>query len=298
MPTYTLRHLEYLIACADHGSIAQAAIALNVSQPTVSVAIAKLEDQFGLQLLMRHHGQGVTTTVGAQKVLHASRHLLAQARDLSNLAKESSQSVNGDLRIGAFSAMAPTILPELVSELKASFPGIRLQFQEGTQLELITRLRNGELELGLLYDIDVPNDIICTELALRSPYVALPRGHRLVEQDCISLNDLVDEPFILLDVPPSREYFLGLFRSVSLTPQVAISSPSLELVRGLVGQGLGYSILVTRPAGDVTHDGKKLEIRALCDQVATSRIVLARHESLRSTRITDSFESVAKRVIS
>ena len=145
MPTYTLRHLEYLVACADHGSIAQAAMALNVSQPTVSVAIAKLEDQFGLQLLMRHHGQGMTATVGAQRVLHASRQLLAQARDLSDLAKETSQSVNGDLRIGAFSAMAPTILPELVSELQSSFPGIRLQFREGTQIELITKLRNGEL---------------------------------------------------------------------------------------------------------------------------------------------------------
>ena len=79
MNKYTLRQLEYLVACVDNRSIAKAAKLMNVSQPTISVAISKLEAQFGVQLLLRHHSQGVSATPSANNILTSTRSLLAQA---------------------------------------------------------------------------------------------------------------------------------------------------------------------------------------------------------------------------
>lgn len=297
MPNFTLRQLEYFVACVDHRSIAAAAKVLNVSQPTISVAIAKLEDQFGIQLLMRHHSQGVSATPNAEKILQSARNLLSHAQDLQNHAASTSTTVSGALRLGSFSALAPTILPSILSAFAQDYPDVGLHLKEGSQEKLISGLYEGHLEMALLYDIDLPDDLRYVELAQRYPYVALAEGHPLADRADVSLAELAAFPFILLDVVPSRSYFLGLFSAAGVDPKIAYSSPSLELVRGMVGQGLGYSVLVTRPKGDLTHDGHRLVIKPLRDATAPSRIVLASHHNLRPSRIMTCFEDVAARVL-
>ncbi len=294
MIRYTLRQLEYLVACAEYGSVAKAAAALNVSQPTVSAAIAKLEATFGVQLLLRHRAQGVSPTAGAEAILHSARALLAHATDLQREATEAGNTVAGTLRAGSFSTFAPVILPGLLARLGQAYPGISVAIREGTQETLCRDLQSGTLDVALLYDLDLPDDLHREPLAERMPHVALPTGHRLAAQADVGLADLVAENLILLDVPPSREYFLGLFRAAGLVPTLAFSSPSLELVRGMVGRGMGYSILVTRPEGDTTYDGHALAIRPLRDAVTPGPIVLARPASLRPTRLIAAFEQVAR----
>lgn len=298
MQHYTLRQLEYFVACIDHGSIAGAAEALHVSQPTISVAIAKLEDQFAVQLLLRHHSQGVSPTTSAKNILPSARALLAHATDLQRQAMLAGSTVVGELKLGSFTTLAPVVLPELMKALADEFPSIKLQVQEGPQEMILNDLLAGELDVALLYDIELPRALRCVPLARPTPYVALPDGHPLADNAVVSLAELAQEPLILLDVSPSRDYFLGLFHSAGLKPNIARSSPSLELVRGLVGQGLGYSILVTRPSGDLSYDGQALAIRPLNDTVSSSAIVLASLANHRPTRLLTSLEEVAKRVIS
>lgn len=297
MHRFTLRQLEYLVTCIDCRSVAGAAERLHVSQPTISVAITKLEDQLGVQLLLRHASRGVTATAAAEKVLHSARSLLAHAGDLERQVMETGQTLAGDLRIGSFSTLAPTVLPGLIRELSARHPEIRLHLSEGPQDQMIAALLEGQLDLALLYDIDLPEEIHVTPLAERSPYVALADGHPLAVREAVDLRDLVEEPMILLDVPPSRDYFLGLFRDAGLEPSVAHSSPSIEMVRGMVGCGLGYSLLVTRPDGDRTYDGHPLAIRPLQGAPRSSRMGLARLTSLRPTRLMTRFEDVAQETV-
>lgn len=297
MPNYTLRQLEYFVACVDHRSIAKAAKILNVSQPTISVAISKLEDQFGIQLLMRHHSQGVTATPNAENILQSARNLLSHAWDLENHAAATRTNVSGELRLGSFSALAPTVLPSILSKFVTEYPDVGLHLKEGSQEEIIDALYSGHLEMAMLYDINLPDDLRYVQLAERQPYVALAMNHPLSDQEDVSLSELVDHAFVLLDVVPSREYFLGLFKAAGLSPRIAFSSPSIELVRGMVGQGLGFSILVTRPEGDLTHDGKRLMIKPLRDKVAPSRLVLANHQNLRRTMIMRRFQEVAAEIL-
>ena len=211
MHNFSLRQLEYLVACIDHGSTARAAQALNVSQPTISAAVAKLEDRLGVQLLRRHHSQGVTATASAISILPSARALLVQATDLQRQVMTTAETVSGELRLGSFSTLASSVLPRLVSAASSEYPDLRLRISEGTQNELVEGLNSGKLEMALLYDLGLPDDIRKTKLVELTPHAVLSDGHPLSHQDEIELEDLANDPFILLDVPPSREYSFDFF---------------------------------------------------------------------------------------
>ena len=297
MHRFSLRQLEYFVACVDHGSTADAASALNVSQPTISIAVTKLEDQLGVQLLRRHHSQGVTATASAENILHSARALLAHATDLQSQIMTKGDTISGELKLGSFSTLASSILPRLVNSFSSKHPEIQLKITEGTQVELLDGLNSGQLEMALLYDLDLPSSIKKTKLTELTPHAVLPAGHPLSTQADIDITDLANEPFILLDIPPSREYFLGLFKSVGLEPNIVHSSPSLELVRGLVGYGLGFSLLVTRPMSDMTYDGQQLDIKPLRNKFTKSSIVLAHHKDLRRTQLMTLFGDLAQSIM-
>jgi DNA-binding transcriptional LysR family regulator len=287
---YSLRQLEYLIAAANAASIAGAAMALNVSQPSVSAAIAKLEEQLGTQLLIRHHAQGVSLSPAGSRLVAAARNLLTHAEELQRQAGAAGQEIAGTLQIASFVTIAAAYLPAVIAQVPALHPRVTIALQEGTQDELIEGLRGGRHELAVLYDVDLPEDLAATPLAAFEPYALLPARHPLARRRKVSLGALANEPLILLDVPPSRQYFLGLFHAEGLEPKIGFSSPSLELVRGLVGRGLGYSVLVTRPHGDRTYEGEPVAVRPLSEKGRMGEIVLARLKQLRPTRTMLAFE--------
>ena len=295
MHRFTLRQLEYLVSCIDHGSIAAAAEAVSVSQPTISIAITKLEQQLGSQLLIRQHAQGVLPTPTALRILQNARTLLSHADELQHDAMIASETISGTIRLGSFITLGPVILPSLIKELMKAFPQIHLEISEGTQENLMQDLKNNRIDVALLYDLDLSTDIDCVPLSEYSPYVALPNNHELAQKKEISLSDLVNLPLILLDVAPSRSFFLGLFEAEDLKPTIAHTSPSLELVRGMVGCGLGYSLLVTRPHGDKTYDGSQICIRRLKGSHSKSRIVLGSLASLKKTRSITCLEQTAQK---
>lgn len=181
----------------------------------------------------------------------------------------------GALALGCFQTFAPYIVPALVARLTKLHPGIALTLVEADQAQLLASLRRGDTEIALLYDFGLGDDIRVEPLAELKPYVLLPNGHPLAGEPAVELEALVHEPLILLDVVPSRDYFLSLFRDQNLEPQVGYRTSSFEMVRGLVGHGLGYSILATKPANNMSYDGRALVARPLSMAVANSRLVLA-----------------------
>jgi DNA-binding transcriptional LysR family regulator len=298
MPRYTLRQLEYFLTAADEGSVARAAERLNVAQPSVSAAIAKLEDQLGVQLFIRHHAQGVSLTSQGARLLTPARNLLHHAEELQKEAQATGDEVAGTLHLASYGTLAPAFLPALIAGFNKRHPKVEIAISEGRQDELIEGLRQGRFELALTYDVDLPGDLRVTKLATFDPYVLLPESHRFARRNAISLNELKHEPMILLDVAPSRSYFLGLFKAQGIEPRVALSSPSIELVRGFVGRGLGYSLLVTRPYGDRTYEGAPLVVRPIVEPGTKGEVCLAMLEKLRPTRAMAAFETFSKEFFS
>lgn len=290
MIRYTLRQLEYFEEAANCKSIAAASLKLNISQPSISSAIKKLEDQLGVDLLIRHHAQGVSLTRAGAQFMKESRNLLRLGRELQWEVGSNSIGFSRTLAVGCFATLAPVFMPKLISEFCRRHPSAVVSLEEGTQADLIRQLSNGDIEIALLYDLELPEDISVRHAAKFAPHVLLPPNHRLAKSETIRLEWLAAEPFILLDIPPSREYFLGLFRAEGLKPKIRFSSHSLETVRGMVGQGLGYSVLVTRPLVDATYDGGQVVIKPIGNQVSPSAVSLARLQHVRPTRVALSFE--------
>jgi flavin reductase (DIM6/NTAB) family NADH-FMN oxidoreductase RutF/DNA-binding transcriptional LysR family regulator len=183
--------------------------------------------------------------------------------------------VAGHLAIGCYQVFAPYIVPALISRLTKLHPEIELTLVEADQEHLIASLRRSDTDVALLYDFGLGEELEIERLAGLSPYVLLAEGHPLASAPAIALNDLIQEPLVLLDVEPTRSFVLSLFRDAALEPSLGFHSRSLEMVRGFVGHGLGYSILTTKPANNMTYDGRALVSRPLLRENRNSGLVLA-----------------------
>ncbi|KFK94082.1 MULTISPECIES: LysR family transcriptional regulator [unclassified Serratia (in: enterobacteria)] len=276
MANYTLRQLKYFVTTAKCGSVAEASRKLYIAQPSISTAIKGLEDNFGVQLFIRHHAQGVSLTPSGTRFYSKAQKLLRMAHIFEQNALADNDMISGQISIGCFETVAPLILPKLIRGFKTLYPGIETIIRDGEQHELVQKLTTGSLDVALLYRHDL-NDNLSTDMlaAPRKPYVLLPANHQFAQQTQISLADLAAEPMILLDVLPSRHYFVNLFTRIGITPNIVFSSPSIEMVRGMVGQGLGFAILVTRPHGKYSYDGQPLATLELKDEVEGSGLVAA-----------------------
>jgi flavin reductase (DIM6/NTAB) family NADH-FMN oxidoreductase RutF len=186
-----------------------------------------------------------------------------------------SAAADVSLTIGCYQLFAPFVLPALVARLSKLHPDIALTLLESDQEHLIASLRRSDVEVALLDDFGLDPELQVTRLAELSPYVLLPEGHPLCAHSSIELEALVHEPMALLELEPSREYFLSLFRARGLEPTIGFRTKSLEMVRGYVGHGLGYSILAAKPANNMSYDGRALVARPLSGPVPNSKVVLA-----------------------
>lgn len=272
------------------GSVAGASRQLHIAQPSVSNAIKGLEESFGVQLFIRHHAQGVSLTPGGERFYRKAEELLRLAREFEQNALADNDVVTGAVDIGCFETVAPLYLPRLIASFRQAYPGLQVRMRDGEQQELIQGLTAGNFDLVIVYDHDLDGTLDVEPLMPPAmPYVLLPDSHRLATRATISLHELCDEPMILLDIQPSRTYFVSLFRDMGLTPNIAFGSPSIEMVRGMVGQGFGYSLLVTRPHSDFTYEGKRVVCRDLAEEVAPSGLVCARLKQGKLTKPAELF---------
>jgi DNA-binding transcriptional LysR family regulator len=257
---FTLRHLQYFVAAAEASSIALAAQKIAVSPPSISAAIAHLEKELGLQLFIRHHAQGLSLTASGRQMLREAKALLAQADALHASARDLTEQARGPLNVGCLVTLAPIVLPELCHGFRQRFSSVLVSTHEGDQELLINRLRRGEIDILLTYDLQVPEDVQFEPLAQLPPYALLWPGHHLAQRRSLSLHDLAPEPLILLDLPFSREYLLSLFFQEGLTPQIAARSPHPDVIRTMVANEYGYALFNARPRNDAALDGKPLQV--------------------------------------
>ncbi|AZF16553.1 LysR substrate-binding domain-containing protein [Pseudomonas sp. R3-18-08] len=271
MAAYNLRQLRYFVTTAECGSVAEASRKLYIAQPSVSTAIKQLEDSFGVQLFIRHHAQGVSLTPSGARFYRKALELLRVAHEFEQNALADNDVVAGQIDIGCFETVAPLYLPRLIAGFKTRWPGVEIRLRDGEQQELVQALTAGTIDVAMLFEHDLGGAIETTPLMPpQQPYALLPSDHRFARQAKVSLVDLVLEPMILLDVLPSRTYFVSIFDERGLTPNIVFSSPSIEMVRGMVGRGFGFSILVTKPFSEYTYDGQKVVCIPLAETVTGS----------------------------
>jgi DNA-binding transcriptional LysR family regulator len=183
------------------------------------------------------------------------------------------------------------VMPELSHSFTATFPKTRLRHSENNQEQLLDSLRRAEIDLAITYDLQIPDDISFTPLASLPPHVLVSEAHPLARQSAVSLAELVELPMILLDLPLSREYFLSLFMRHGLQPKIAARSAHQEVIRTMVANGYGFTLVNVRPRSELALDGRRVVRVRLAGEHRPMAIGLAVLTRLKKSRLVAAFET-------
>ena len=288
MIPFSFRQLEYFVAAAEHGSISAAARARHVSQPSVSTAIAQLEDTLGEALFRRQVSRGLELTPAGQRLLSRARDILALAAGIA-LDEAGQQGLSGRLSLTCFQDLGPYFVPRLLAGFRERHPGVSVTLFEADLANVHRALQAGKAELALTYDLGFDQRVDRWVLASLPPYALLPASHPRANQRDISLAELAGERLILEDIPQTREYFLSLFWANGLHPTLHQYTQTFEMQRGLVAHGYGVALSCTRPAGDHSYDGLPIACLPLREPVTAQRVVLARAQAVRASPLARAF---------
>ena len=274
LPNVTLRQLEYLIAVAETGTLTTAAARCHVSQSAISLALSELERALDLRLVVRSPRRGAALTAAGSQVLADARRVVGAMGDLGAEARGLSRQISGVLTVGCYAPIAPFHLPAAIATFERAYPEVSVRFVEGSLPEIQEDLITGRCEIAFLYDQDLLPGIETRALYDQEPKVLLPAGHRLRRRRAVALRDLADEPFVLLDVPPSERYFRSVFAAAGVEMVVTHRARSFELARSLVARGIGYSMTVQQPVVTSSYEGLEVLALPLRDAVPTTPVVL------------------------
>lgn len=286
---YTIKQLQYFAAVADLGSITLASRELHISQPSISAAIAHLEEVFGVDLFVRHHSRGLSLTPAGERVLTIAKRLLRDAKYLSDFSRELMNEVSGRLSVGCILTLAPIFLPSLITGFTAKFPSVQIECHELDHGALVDGINSGLLDLAIAYDLTIPDGLEFTQIASFPPYIIVPPKHPFAARGAAYLRDLVDEPMIVLDLPHTREYFLSIFEQVGVSPNIVYRTSSPHMVRSLVANGLGYSLLNAPLKNDRALDGKPLRRLVMQDDIPSLKMGVVTVRSERIPRAVSEF---------
>jgi len=294
----SLRHLSYLLAVAEHGSVTAAAELLGVSQPAISTALRNIELDYGLSLFVRERPHKIALTAVGRRFVANARHLLEVAGTFDDEARDLKDSQIGTVEVGCFTPTAPFVIPMVLQRLKTQSPNIRIKLHEGDIDEVNRLLTSGVIEVALTYDMYPSPAVEFEPLAEAYPYALLSADDPLAKFSSASLSDLARRDMIAFDLPITQQYFHSLFIQHNLRPRIRHQVKSYEMVRSLVGAGQGYSILIMRPMNERTYSGDKLTYLPIRATIAPPRYGLAFANQYRTTRLVQSFAQVCRDLFS
>ncbi len=277
----TLTELRYLVALAHTGHFRQAAERCYVSQPTLSVAIRKLEDELGVQLFERSTQHATLTYLGSQIVAQAQQ-VLDAAEQVKLLAAHSRDPLVGPLRLGVIYTVGSYLLPHLVPLMHERAAKMPLMIEEAFTAQLTERLHAGELDVIIIALPFAEPGVETCEL-YEEPFVTLlPSAHPWTEKSVIHPNDLAKEHLLLLGAGHCfREQVLQICPDCVRHPHhlgkngQIIEGGSLETIRHMVASGLGITVLPCSAAGADRYSQGLLQIKRFVAPIPSRTVVLA-----------------------
>lgn len=270
----TLTELRYIIALAQEGNFSRAAERCSVSQPTLSVAIARLEDELGVPLFERGKGFVGVTSVGEQ-VVEQARVALREAEKVRQVALAGRDPLDGPLRLGVIHTVGPYLLPQLIRSLKAIAPNMPLLIEENMTANLSDMLCENDLDVIVIaLPFDVPG-VLTRALYDESFQVVVPRGHRWEGLPAIGADELVGEEMLLLKAGNCfRDQVIGACPQVSTPESDVRLGHTIGTIRCMVASGLGVSVLPEGALGQ-PYSNEMISIIPFREPAPSRRIALA-----------------------
>ena len=231
-----IRALQYFVKLADLRHFSKAADACFVSQPTLSTQIRKLEEELGVQLVERSPKNIMLTPVG-EEIADRARLVLSDIDQIRAVARRSGNPAEGTMRLGLFPTLAPYLLPHVVPGVRERYPKLKLQLSEEKTEDVLTMLRQGELDAGIL--------ALHKEILFEEPFVmAMPAAHPLAARKSIRMADLEGAELLLLEEGHClREHALEVCALAGAHERVDFHATSMETLRQMVAADVGVTLM-------------------------------------------------------
>ena len=245
----TLTELKYIVAVAREKHFGKGADACHVSQPTLSVAIKKLEGELQVKLFERNANEITVTPLG-QEIIRQAQSVLEQAEQIKDIAKRGKDPLAGSLRLGVIHTIGPYLLPDLVRQTIAKLPQMPLMLQENFTVKLLEELRNGEIDCAILAE-PFPDTNLAVAPLYDEPFMAaVPSSHALAGLKSVTAEEIKKETMLLLGNGHCfRDHVLQVcpefarFSSSTGGIQRSFEGSSLETIKHMVAAGMGITLV-------------------------------------------------------
>lgn len=281
----TLTELRYIVTLAREKHFGRAAERCHVSQPTLSVAVKKLEDELGIALFERSKSRIRVTETGA-RIIDQAQRVLDQVGLIRDMAQDGKNQLNSPLKVGAIYTIGPYLFPHFLPELRRSAPEMPLFIEENYTANLRQKLRQSELD-AIIVALPFEEPEVVTLPLYDEPFVVLlPAGHRLARKKALTADELAQEQLLLLgpghcfrdqvleSCPPLVEAVTARSATPS-GPALVTEGSSLETIRHMVASGLGITVLPLSAATAVQYQEDILAVRPFVAPVPFRTVALA-----------------------
>lgn len=245
----TLSELRFVVAVAKERNFRRAAEKCYVSQPALSLAIKKLEEDLGVQIFERSRTDINPTPIG-EKIIEQAIKAIEEVNYIREIAKQGNNQLSGSFRLGLIYSVGPYLLPEIIPILRQSAPDMPLDIEENLTTQLETQLKNGVIDAAV---VALPFDVagINTLPLYDEKYVVMvPVGHHWANRTSVSADELADENVLLLNSGHCYSHqVLQACPDLSRKGQV-LQGNSLETIRNMVASNLGITVLPSSAATD------------------------------------------------
>jgi LysR family hydrogen peroxide-inducible transcriptional activator len=287
----TLNELRYIVAVARERHFGHAAESCHISQPTLSVAVRKLEDELGVTLFERGPGEMTVTPIG-RRIVEQAQRVLEEAAVVRQLASQGQDDLVGMLRLGVIYTIGPYLLPHLIPRLHRRAPDMPLQIEESYTAQLGERLKAGDLDVLILsLPFDEPG--VMTQAVYEEPFVVLmPLGHPLEAATQVDAATLARQDLLLLG--PGHCFrdqvlrFCPECNRLSVTSdnmQRTLEGSSLETIRLMVATGVGITVLPYTSVSGYAYPSDLLSVRPFEAPAPTRVVALAWRKSFPRQRV-------------
>jgi LysR family hydrogen peroxide-inducible transcriptional activator len=256
-----LKDLRYLVAVAELRHFGRAAARCFVSQPTLSAQLKKLEQSLGVQLIERAPNN-VSLTAAGEQIVARARRIIEASEEVVELARAQRDPLAGRLRVAFLPTIGPYLLPHVTRVIRKSLPQLELRLYEYQTAPMLEKLREGELDLGVLA---LPVDL--TGLEARELYreaftVAVPERHPLAQRETLRVTDLRGEKLLLLEEGHClREQALEVCGNAGVSEGEDFRATSLETLRQMVAAGAGVTLLPELASRGAYGNARGVKIR-------------------------------------
>jgi len=279
-----LQQLRYLREVAKRGlNLSEAAEALHTSQPGISKQIRLLEDELGVDILVRNGKRVVDVTKPGRVILDIAERILQDTENLKQVGREFRDQAAGTLTIATTHTQARYSLPRVVSEFKRRYPKVRLTLQQGSPPQLAEMVMAGEADIAIATEaLDQYPKLLALASYQWRHCVVVPEKHPLLREKRVTLEMLAQYPIITYDPAfAGRSHIDEAFRAQELAPNIVLSAVDSDVIKTYVELGLGIGI-IARVAFDDKRDRnlRAVEIGHLFGTM-TTRIAVRRGSALR-----------------